>query len=132
MSRIDFSDELSVGLPLIDEQHKQLIALSNSLIQAVINGVGEEVLDEVFLKLRAYVCYHFADEEQYMKKIGYPQFEEHKILHKQLTADVDDFRNRLKDQSTVSPSETLEFVCNWIVKHIEEEDMKIGQYVESK
>jgi len=132
MSQLIFVDKLSIGLPLVDAQHKQLISLSNSLIQAMTNGMGEEVIEEVFMKLRAYVCYHFDDEEAYMKQIGFSELEDHKRLHRKLAEEVDKFRGRFKDREVVSPNEVLDFVIQWVVKHIEEEDMKIGQFARSK
>jgi len=129
MPEVNLTKELTVGLQSIDDQHKQIIELSNGLMQAMINGMGEDVVDEVVLKLKAYTCYHFADEEKYMTEIKYPRLDEQKAAHKKLIEDVDDLRARLKNDSTVSPNEVLDFINGWIMKHIQEKDLKIGEFV---
>lgn len=131
MPELDWQDVLNIGLPKLDDQHKQLIALSNSLIQAMINGMGEEVLDEIFEELREYTVTHFADEEAYMKEIGFPGRDAQKEAHRQLTADVDEFRVRLIDDGSVTPNEALDFINDWMIKHIMEMDSKIGEFVKS-
>ncbi len=133
MTQLNWTDILDIGLPKVDEQHKQLIALSNSLIQAMINGMGNDVLDDIFTELREYTLTHFADEEAYMEEIGYPQLTEQKQAHKKLTDDVDAFRIRLlEDSNAVSPNEVLDFINNWLIKHIMEMDSQIGIFAKSR
>ncbi len=55
---IDWTDVLDIGLPEIDRQHRKLISLSNSLIQAMTIGKGKDVLSEFFEELKAYTVYH--------------------------------------------------------------------------
>jgi len=131
MAQLDWKDVLNIGLPRIDEQHKELIALSNGLLQAMVNGMGADVLEDVFNELRDYTCTHFADEERYMEELGYPQLVEHQAAHRQLTRDVDQFRIRLLSGKDLSPTEALDFLNNWIIKHIMEMDSQIGIYAKS-
>jgi len=127
MSQIDWNDSLMIDLPTIDEQHKKLIALSNSLLQAMINGMGQEVLSTLFDELRAYTAYHFQDEEAFMRQIDYPGLADQLIAHEQLTKDVDEFRVKLM-KDDVAPNEALDFINGWIVCHIQDMDAKIAEY----
>lgn len=132
MPDIHITNELTVGLTSIDEQHKQIVDLSNGLIQAMVNGMGKDVLDEVILELKEYTDSHFEDEEKYMAEIGYPHLEEQKAAHKKLIEEVDEMRARLNSAAAVSPTEVLNFINGWIIKHIKENDLKIGDFVKSK
>lgn len=131
MSQLDWTDVLNIGLPSLDEQHKKLISYSNSLIHAMTIGKGNEVLTTLFDELKGYTAYHFSDEEEYMESIGYPQLEEHKLLHKLLIKRVDDFRDK-RLYSGLTADEALDFINNWIIKHIMEEDARIGVYAKNR
>jgi hemerythrin-like metal-binding protein len=128
MSEIAWTDALDIGLPLVNEQHKELIALSNSLIQAMINGMGRDVLAELFRELRDYTSYHFDAEEKYMEKIHYPELDHQKAAHRKLKDEVDEFSTRLLGGQGVAPTEALDFINDWIIKHILEMDSRIGVY----
>ncbi|MBI9080586.1 MAG: hemerythrin family protein [Pseudodesulfovibrio sp.] len=128
MSEIAWTDALDIDLPLVNEQHKELIALSNSLIQAMINGMGKDVLAELFRELRDYTSYHFDAEEKYMEKISYPELDHQKAAHRKLKDEVDEFSTRLLGGQGVSPTEALDFINDWIIRHILEMDSRIGVY----
>ena len=82
---IEWSEELTIGSPEIDRQHRALIeavgAVSDYAHRRDVNLLGQ-VLD--------YVLQHFADEEAYMQRIAYPgllhQRKEHKKLIRILRA----------------------------------------------
>lgn len=128
MPQIEWTDVLDIGLPEIDTQHKKLISFSNGLLQAMVNGMGNDMLEGLFEELLDYTTYHFADEEKYMEDIGYPDIDAHKAAHKKLINDVSEFRERLLGGNGVSPSEALDFINNWIIKHIMAIDSQVGQF----
>lgn len=127
MPQIDWNDSLAIDLPTIDAQHQKLIAISNSLLQAMVNGMGQDVLGTLFDELRAYTVYHFQDEEAFMEKIGYPGLPEQQKAHQLLTKSVDEFRIRLMNND-LTPYEALDFINGWIVHHILNMDAKIAEY----
>lgn len=132
MSQIDWTDVLDIGLPTIDEQHKELIGLSNSLIQAMINGMGSDVLEETVAELCEYTRSHFADEEAYMAEIDYPGLAEQKAAHAKLAAEVDQLKQRIVAGEQMSPNDMLDFINNWIVTHIMEMDSQIGIFAKAR
>jgi len=127
MAKLDWTDVLDIGLPVIDEQHRKLISYSNSLIQAMALGKDVEVLGKLFEELKGYTSYHFDDEEKYMESIGYPNIKEHKRLHSKLIERVDEFREK-RLHSGVTADEALDFLNDWIVGHIMNDDVRIGQF----
>ena len=131
MPQIDWTDTLDVGLPAIDKQHKELISLSNSLLQAMVHGMGADILKDLFQELREYTFTHFSEEEVYMESINYPQIEKQKAAHKELADAVDQFRYKLLAGTAVTPNEALDFMNGWIIKHIKEMDTQIGVYAKT-
>lgn len=131
MTQIDWNDVNNVGLSKIDSQHKELITLSNGLLQAMTVGKGADVLEETLVELRAYTEKHFREEERLMEEIAYPKLEDHKRIHKLLAMEVDTFHKELT-RGNVSPRQALVFINGWIVKHINEMDSKIGEFARSR
>ena len=84
MSTIKWSDEYSVGVKQIDDQHKNLVDLINRLFDAMSLGKGKEVLGGVFDELKKYTIIHFQTEERLMVVYGYPDYEAHKKSHEDL------------------------------------------------
>jgi len=72
MPLFPWSDDLSVKVTLIDDQHKKLIALINSLHDAMRAGEGKQVLEKTLKELADYTVYHFQTEEKYMQAVPLP------------------------------------------------------------
>ena len=59
----EWSEAMSVGLPVLDSDHKALITLINTLHKELELDEEPAKLAEVFEKLVLYGDYHFAREE---------------------------------------------------------------------
>ena len=68
---VEWSDELSVGVEEIDEQHKVLVGLVNEMHEAIHQRHGSEVVQEILAKLADYTRIHFAVEESLMRILNY-------------------------------------------------------------
>jgi len=123
MSVLGWSDDLSVGVDLLDDHHKRLFELLGDLYRAVQAGGSEEAVGKVLDELTAYTEYHFAEEEKMLEKAGYPRLEAHRKVHKSLTTQVkamcDDYKI---DHRTVYAAELFQFLSGWLVNHIKVED----------
>ena len=132
MTQLAWTNELTIGLPSLDEQHMQLFAISNDLLNAITRGEGEAVLKEIFDRLKAYTEYHFKEEEAYMEKIGYPELDAHAAEHALLLVRVNTLWRLLQGGESISPKGVSLFISDWIVGHIMERDAQIGKYAKSK
>ncbi|QJB56093.1 bacteriohemerythrin [Pseudodesulfovibrio sp. zrk46] len=116
----------------MDDQHKRLIQLVNSLVSVIRAGVAEDLLGEICRELYDYTNYHFRDEESLMQEEGYPEFEAHCQLHAEMTTTVKEYLDELEKGKQVSPNDVLEFLAKWLVKHILKQDMKFAAFVKEK
>ena len=128
MTQVEWTMVLDIGLPELDKQHKKLISYSNDLLMAMVNGQGKDVLEELFEDLLDYTDHHFAEEERYMESIGYPELEAQIKAHRKLRIDVGHFREKILSGQTVTPSQALDFVNGWIIKHIMDMDTRVGVF----
>ena len=127
-----WDDRLSLGVAEIDEQHRQLIGHCNDMIEAVHKGRGQEAVAKVFTRLREYTATHFAAEERYMERIGYPGLAGHRAAHADMVQRVKEYQRRLYQHEELAPAEVRSFLKDWLVTHLLGEDMKIAAFVKAK
>lgn len=132
--KVTWREYLSVGVQEIDSQHQQLFDKFNDFISACeLEKGGEEVL-KLFGFLDDYVASHFRDEEHFQKKIGYPEYERHRELHRLFTQELLQLKSRLAaegpQKQLVSTASRL--VTGWLIEHISGTDRAIGTFYKEK
>lgn len=123
-----WSDELSVGIQEIDEQHKVLVGLLNELHSAIAEHRGSAESRGILDRLAEYTRVHFAVEESLMRILGYQDHENHKHEHEMLTAQVVDLQQKLDAGKAAISFELLHFLKVWLTKHIHESDKRYGSH----
>ena len=124
MELIKWSEKYSVNNFLLDSQHKKLIAIINELHTAMKISRGNEIMQTIFDELIWYTKEHFRTEEQIMLKFNYPAFNEHKEEHEKLTEQVLKLQKGYKDRKILITMETMNFLKDWLINHIEGTDKK--------
>jgi len=80
---IQWSDDLSVGVPEIDKQHKKLVDILNRYYTEIKNKEDDkETIDRFLNELSDYMRDHLDYEEKFLAIIGYPELEQHKKVHR--------------------------------------------------
>ncbi|MDR2897250.1 MAG: bacteriohemerythrin [Spirochaetaceae bacterium] len=131
---ITLSKDLEVGVPEIDEQHRELVNRLNQVTEMGIDAVSREETKKTLDFLGDYVVKHFGDEEALQKKSGYPKYEWHKEQHKLF---IDNFK-KLKEEfitNGASLKYTMDLnnsIITWIVRHIKTADVELGKYISSR
>ena len=123
MAFLEWSAELSVGVPVIDNQHARLVALLNRISDAVKTGQEVErimaLLDELIVLTR----HHFATEERLMDRYGYADALAHQQEHRKL---VEDLLGIQRQFDSVSLMLTLQALKEWLLKHINGDDRRLA------
>ncbi|MCP4700778.1 MAG: hemerythrin family protein [Gammaproteobacteria bacterium] len=125
---IHWSNDVSVGIQEIDEQHKVLFGMINELNQAIESGRGKEVREEIFSKLIEYTRVHFTVEESLMRILGYPDYEKHKQEHEDLTKEVIELHAKFTNEEDHSSYDLLAFLSKWLINHIKKTDKAYESY----
>ena len=126
MPLIEWNDKtLSVGVDLLDNQHKMLIHIINKLAKT-IESTDENQTVEIFQQLFDYVKYHFSTEEDYFFRLNDLELHQHKQLHQEF---IDQLSQIKKNSQNWAGTQTilLEFLTAWLVNHIQYEDRKFIQ-----
>lgn len=132
MPNIVWSETLSVGRMEIDAEHKQLIRIANSLLRAMQEDRNKNDFAKILHELREYTVFHFANEEEYMRSIDYPDLGDHMEEHNILKRRVKDFQHSVFIGETVEFGLLREMLKDWLVGHILSCDLLIKGYLASK
>ena len=123
-----WSDEFSVHIQEVDEQHKVLVDLLNQLHTAIREHHGKATSREILDRLAEYTRTHFLLEESLMRLTHYPGFEIHKQQHEELMMQVQALQHKLDHENAAITFELLHFLKNWLVQHINDSDKRFGAH----
>jgi hemerythrin len=132
MAFFEWSDQLSVKVGKMDEQHKVLVSLINELHEAMKAGIGKEATGKTLKRLIEYTKTHFADEEALMRQHGYQGLDVQKAEHAKLTQQVLDFNKDYTAGKITLTMEVMSFLKRWLNEHIANTDKKYGPYLNGK
>ena len=136
---MQWTEDLAVGVEKIDAQHKELFEKINDLVAAVKQSVCKYKIGDVIRFLEDYVVFHFGEEERYMLKFGYPDYQVHKAQHEKFIANFQELKKELpkleggsKPGSYDLSVETNKVVVDWILDHIATVDKRLGVFLKDK
>jgi len=133
MALMNWNEKLSVGVAVIDDEHKKLVAMLNELYDGMQSGKAAAALGHVLDGLISYTAAHFKHEEELFAKTGYPAAVAHKKEHDDLTKQVLDVQAKYKAGVSGTLSlEVMSFLKNWLVTHIQGSDKGYGPHLNSK
>ena len=124
MPVIQWTEGFSVGVPLMDEQHKRLI----DLINATQFPCDERALTVGIAKMFDYAAVHFQAEEALLRSRQYPGLAVHIGEHQQFREKAQDLASRNLRDPHIS-AQLNAFLCRWLSDHILETDMKYKHFL---
>lgn len=132
MALIVWDARLETGHSKIDEQHKSLVEIFNRLHEAMKQGKGKGELEGILVFLKDYTVTHFAMEEALMDQHAYSGAAQHKAIHADLVRQVADLVTRFQAGTTSLTLPVMNFLEDWLVKHIQGEDCRMAQELKGK
>lgn len=134
MPLIEWTDDMSVGLTELDDDHKLIIEAINQLDANANDATRKNVVRQCLMRLRRYAEYHFAREETVMAACAFPAIEAQKNEHRDFVKCVQEATQRFDAKPAASAEiisqELLGFLRDWLRHHILIEDMAYRPYVE--
>ena len=125
-----WTEELSVGVEALDEDHRKLFAMVNGLFDAIEDGTGTVLPGALFDALLDYTRDHFAREEALMAARRYPGLAAHRTEHAELAERVHELRqNFLAGSLEPVRGELLVLFKTWLTSHIRVTDCGYKPYV---
>jgi len=128
-----WDSSLETGYEKVDNQHKQLVAAVNNLMEASISGKGDDVVMETLEFLTGYTIKHFSDEEKLQIQFNYPDYLNHKRLHDEFKLKVGELVQRVKDEGPTEKliNEVSSIIGSWLLNHIKGDDFRMAAFVKA-
>lgn len=127
MAYIQWTPELDTGIDVIDQQHRQLVAYVNRLVDARKGG-NRILVGQVLNDVIDYTRTHFAFEEKLLQEAGYPYFDAHCSVHHRFVEKIETLQAQFQQSEDVS--ETLErMLSRWLMTHIRSDDAAYAERV---
>ncbi|MCF7969605.1 MAG: bacteriohemerythrin [Methylococcaceae bacterium] len=122
-----WNDNFETKIPLIDEQHKELVLLLNKLASHLANQADALELNSVFDELADYADYHFKSEEMIWKKYFSEDawYAEHEKTHHSFIAKVLALKAECQPLDVVI-SDIIRFLTHWLAYHILNTDRRMA------
>jgi len=121
---LTWSKSKSVGVRILDDQHRGMIRILNELHAAAIKGRVGEVAGPLLSQVSCMSREHFSTEEELMEQTGYPGLAEHRAKHQALLTYAEEFLARHDGSDATSYVKLLDFLRDWLREHLRNEDKK--------
>jgi hemerythrin-like metal-binding protein len=132
MPLVVWSDKLSVGVKSVDDQHTVLFKTINDLHDAMMKGQARAIVGELLKRLLTYTKNHFSEEEAMLKKVRYPGLAAHRLLHKDLTQQVEAYIARHEKGDLTLSMQLADFLSDWLKTHILNTDQTYGRWLKEQ
>ncbi|MDR2405623.1 MAG: bacteriohemerythrin [Deltaproteobacteria bacterium] len=124
---IVWRDVNRTDIPIIDEQHRGIVTVINSLHEAIGTKREIKILEPATEMLLAYSKLHFMTEYELLEDSKYPALEAHNKLHDQLIKDMAKHFSASRKEKDLTIM--LDFLKAWWLNHINREDMLYKEHL---
>jgi len=120
--RFTWKDEYSVGVAIIDEQHKHFFEIANLLYDSAASDVvSSENALALAIEMNDYALYHLNTEEEYFKKFSYVDAGLHVGAHSAYRAKMVEYLDAVRagtGDMRALVCEVADYSGNWLASHI--------------
>lgn len=126
MSWIEWKESYRLGIPSVDYEHQEMIALLNDLHEGLQARAGSEAMDAFLGEVYARISAHFALEERIMRDKSYDQYAEHKAAHEELLDEIREIMDEHAEGSYENATEALAAkLQSWFTDHFGTHDARL-------
>jgi len=129
MSTWAWDPSLSIGIDVIDNQHRRIVDYINELDEAISSNDRNDV-SQVLRALADYTVTHFAFEESLMVKGGYPFSDAHRKVHESFARQVSQYQQKFSKGQDISRRLRSDLRI-WLTDHIKRDDKDYAPYIKN-
>lgn len=131
MKIIEWTNVLSVGIKVIDDEHKFLLSILNDLVRSLEASNPKPIIMRAIEELVGFTNYHFEHEEELMTTFRYPDFVDHKKQHTDFVAKLLEFEKDVAGGARTLPG-LAKFVHDFIMGHFMRTDQELGAFLKTR
>ena len=128
-----WDSSLETGYEKIDNQHRQLVAAVNNLMEASLTGKGDRAVIDTLEFLTGYAVKHFNDEEKLQVQFDYPDYLNHKRIHDEFKVKVGEIVQKVNKEGPTADviNEVSSIIGAWLLNHIKGDDFRMAAFVKA-
>jgi len=122
MNKFIWTEEYSLGIQIIDDQHKHFFEIVNriyDLLEKKDNSKKE--MTDIVAELVDYALFHLSTEEKYFNQFAYSDIANHMKYHTMFRLKSSEYSEKIKEENVDLPALILEianFSKDWLAQHI--------------
>jgi hemerythrin len=132
MEKLEWTNDFSVNVKELDDQHQKMFAIINDLQEQIDLGKGNQILSRVFKQMHEYAIFHFTSEEKLLMGAGCPLLDQQKVEHAYFIQKLSVFNNDFRNFRIGLAKEVMSFLRNWWKLHILNHDKQFSAFLNEK
>ena len=129
---MDWHTDLSVGEAELDRDHRSIFQLVDRVQSAADAELDDSLVEYALDRLVDYTDSHFAREEAYMRRIGYPYVLRHQSKHRAMIEHLGLLQSRFDQDDERVGEDLVVFLNDWWYLHILQEDMAYKHFAQQR
>jgi hemerythrin len=121
--------ELSVGVRILDYDHREMVEALYEIQRALTSGEDPRRTGSLLSKLANFSLTHFALEEGMMVATRYPGLARHRLNHQRITERMKALASRHKRDALTLDGDSLSFLSVLHTDHIQQDDLHYGLWL---
>lgn len=118
-----------LDIPIIDEQHQNIVSIINEINDSLKHGAPIEQLVQLLENLISFTNFHFKTEERLMDEFNYIEVLEHKKTHEQLLNELSYLKTKFVQGGELV---LLQKIKDWFALHIMNSDKPLANFIIQK
>ena len=118
----------TVGIPEFDADHDALLALAQTLREALQSGAASPAVQPLLDDLLELALAHFEREELELSRTSYPHLVEHTQSHNRLLRAMLHFKGDVR-HARYPPALAIKFIHAWVVEHVRIDDSRYAGHL---
>jgi hemerythrin-like metal-binding protein len=126
--RFEWSESFRVDVAQLDDQHRTLFSLVNTLSQAIGETGTVEGHEREKQDVLEFCRKHFEEEEALMKAHAYPRYDMQKREHESLLAQLERLVKAAERRARPRSETAVDYLKDWLIKHTLLEDLQYKEF----
>jgi hemerythrin-like metal-binding protein len=131
-TEVPWDESLTIGIPMIDEQHRMILILFNRFTHHMTESLHSEAAIDYLTEMGKIFALHFEAEEAVLKKLGMAAeaLEKHTRKHTEILQEYADLNLQVMESEGAKVKDILDTVKAWVVDHVVDYDLDIRKYAQ--
>jgi hemerythrin-like metal-binding protein len=123
---VQWNESDSLGIPKIDQQHRELYQMLNELSEAMDSGRGKIAAAEIMPRLLPFISAHFSEEEAVLRERNAPTYRQCCARHHQQLSMIEFFLRHRRPTDLAAVIDLLYFLDCLLEGHIDGDRSTLG------